>query len=121
MRIDSFDFGRITITGKTYTSDVLIFPDGRVQDQWWRARGHLLSREDLIPLLDTDPAEIVVGTGVNGRMRPAPGLVAALAAEGVRLTLLPNAAARTEYNQRVKRTTRGATDQRLAACFHLTC
>jgi len=118
MEIDGLEFGRITIAGRTYSTDVLIFPDGGVQDQWWRARGHLLSREDLAPLLAVNPGEIVVGTGVHGRMRPAAGLVSALAAEGVRLTLLPNAEARAEYNQRVQQ---GAEGLRLAACFHLTC
>ena len=118
MRIDSLEFGRITIDGRTYTTDLLIFPDGRVQDRWRRSRGHVLSREDLSPLLAAAPREIVVGTGVNGRMRPTAGLVSALAAEGVHLTLLPNGEARARYNQCVRQ--RGE-NQHLAACFHLTC
>jgi hypothetical protein len=118
MRIDSLDFGRITIAGQTYTTDVLVFPDGRVQDHWWRTRGHLLCAEDLAPLMAAKPAEIVVGTGIYGRMRPAGELVSDLGNQGVRLTLLPNAEARTHYNHQVAQ---GAEGRRLAACFHLTC
>jgi hypothetical protein len=118
MPIDSLDFGSITIDGKTFTTDVLVFPDGRVQDQWWRAQGHVLSREDLAPLIKAQAEEIIVGTGIHGRMRPVAGLETALAAQGVRLTALPNAEARQRYNQRLKQRGQG---QQPAACFHLTC
>jgi hypothetical protein len=118
MPIDKVEFGRITIDGKTFTTDVLVFPDGRVQDQWWRARGHVLTREDLAPLMRTQPQEIIVGTGAYGRMRPATGLATTLAAQGVRLTALPNAEARQRYNQLLGQRGRGPS---LAACFHLTC
>jgi hypothetical protein len=118
MPIEGLEFGRITIDGETFTSDVLVFPDGRVQDRWWRARGHLLTREDLVPLLEAQPGEIIVGTGAYGRMRTVAGLATELAAEGVRLTALPNAKARQTYNQRLKQPGR---EQGLAACFHLTC
>ncbi|MDJ0781291.1 MAG: MTH938/NDUFAF3 family protein [Desulfosarcinaceae bacterium] len=118
MQIDGLDFGRITIDGRTYTTDVLIFPNGTVRDHWWRDRGHLLRREDLIQLLDTGPDQIVVGTGIHGRMQPAAGLAATLAAEGVRLTLLANAEARRHYNRLAQR---GGAARRLAAGFHLTC
>lgn len=33
--INSYDFGRIVVDGKAYTSDVIIFPD-RVNSYWWR-------------------------------------------------------------------------------------
>ena len=116
--IEALAFGTITITGETFTTDVLIFPDGSVKDRWWRGRGHVLTREDLTPLLVAGSREIVVGTGMHGRMRPVPGLVSALEAEGVRLTALANVEARRAYNQRLKQ---GAGGLRLAACFHLTC
>jgi hypothetical protein len=118
MPIEGLEFGRITIDGETFTTDVLVFPDGRVQDQWWRARGHVLTREDLAPLMKAGPEEIIAGTGVYGRMRPVSGLAAELANEGIRLTALPNAEARQRYNQRLEQPGR---QHRLAACFHLTC
>jgi hypothetical protein len=118
MHIDGLEFGTITIAGQTFSTDVLIFPDGSVKDHWWRARGHVLSRKDLAPLLAAGSREIVVGTGIYGRMRPVPGLVSGLEAEGVRLTILANVEAMQKYNQRMKE---GGPGQGLAACFHLTC
>ncbi|MFO7715989.1 hypothetical protein [Desulfosarcina sp.] len=53
--IDSSAFGVMTIDGRTYTSDLFIFPDGRVRDGWWRQRGHVLCVDDLLALVDTAP------------------------------------------------------------------
>ncbi|MEQ8191120.1 MAG: hypothetical protein ABRQ39_24360 [Candidatus Eremiobacterota bacterium] len=44
--IDSYDFGTIKISGKTYKSDVIIYPD-RVDGKWWRKEGHSLHPDDL--------------------------------------------------------------------------
>ena len=44
--IDSYQFGEIVISGKEYSSDVIIFPD-RVIDNWWRETGHELCLEDI--------------------------------------------------------------------------
>ena len=46
MLIESYSFGKISINGKIYHSDVIIFPD-RVYDSWWRKEGHILHLEDL--------------------------------------------------------------------------
>ena len=48
--IESTAFGVMTIDGRTYTSDLIIFPDGRVQDGWWRKRGHVLGVDDILVL-----------------------------------------------------------------------
>ena len=39
MKIDSFNFGAITIEGRTFTTDVIVFPD-RVNDDWRREEEH---------------------------------------------------------------------------------
>ncbi len=54
MKIDSYSFGRIVINGKTYTSDVIIYP-GRVDASWWRKEGHLLQLEDVAEALQAKP------------------------------------------------------------------
>jgi hypothetical protein len=38
--IESSAFGVMTIDGRTFSSDLIIFPDGSVKDRWWRQRGH---------------------------------------------------------------------------------
>jgi hypothetical protein len=112
--ISDVSFGKIVVAGQAFTSDVLIFPDGRVQDGWWRREGHRLTYEDLAPLLESDPQVIVVGTGIYGRLRPDPDLARRLRRLGIELLARPTAAAVELFNQR-------AGSSRVAAGLHLTC
>ena len=63
--IDSYDFGRIVVDGKAYTSDVIIFPD-KVKDNWWRKEGHALYIEDIESVVKEKPEVLIVGTGNYG-------------------------------------------------------
>lgn len=67
MKIEDYSFGRIVIGGKTYTSDVIIYPD-RVDPSWWRKEGHRLYIDDLKEVLKAKPDVLVVGTGASGAM-----------------------------------------------------
>ena len=113
-KIETSSFGLIVIDGKQYTSDLMIFPDGRVKDGWWRKSGHGLEMDDIRDLLASSPEVLVVGTGVNGLMKPAAGLAEALAENGTELIPLPNEAAVALFNEL-------APGKKVAACFHLTC
>ena len=68
MHIDSYQFGRVVIDSKSYTSDVLIVAEV-VQSNWWRKQGHLLLTEDIEPILSAEPAVLVVGCGASGMMK----------------------------------------------------
>ena len=48
--IDSYHFGQIVISGKAYSSDVVISPD-RVRDNWSRKTGHELCVEDIAEVI----------------------------------------------------------------------
>ena len=112
--IESYEFGRITIRGQTYTSDVLVFPDGQVQSNWWRAEGHRLRLEDLTELLSQRPDVIVVGTGSAGCMQLAPDLRSRLAEMNVKIIAEPTAAAVKTFNRKFG-------TGRTGGAFHLTC
>ena len=114
MKIQRVAFGSLVLDGQTYTSDLIIYPDGRVRDGWHRDRGHRLTLEDISVLVEAGPELIVAGTGVNGRMRPATDLEERLAGEGIRLHASPNEAAAAFFNEQ-------ARGKRVGACFHLTC
>lgn len=112
--IEASSFGSIQVCGKTYTTDILVYPDGRIADNWWRQHGHRLSLADLESLLAAQPEVIVIGTGVYGRLVPEPGLASALNARGIDLIMDPTAAAAHRYNAL-------QASHRTAAGFHLTC
>jgi hypothetical protein len=112
--IDAIKFGAISIQGQTYSTDVLIFPDGQVKDGWWRKHGHRLTLGDLDALLRTNPEVLVVGTGVHGRMLPEAGLEDAIRNMGIELVIAPNGQAMRHFN-------RLAGERSVAGGFHLTC
>ena len=114
MKIDSFSFGTMVIDHKQYTSDLIIFPDGRVQDGWWRARGHVLSKRDIADLVELKPNIIIVGTGVNGRMKPDAGLNAYLEEQGIEFLVGANDVAVKWFNEL-------KDSGNVSACFHLSC
>ena len=113
-RIETCSFGLIVIDGKQYTSDLIIYPDGHVEDAWWRKSGHRLSVDDIGRLIESAPEVIVVGTGVNGLMKPEVGLKEFLSENGIELIPLPNQKAIPSFNEL-------SSGKRVGACFHLTC
>jgi hypothetical protein len=113
--IDSYSFGRMVIEGREYRKDLLILPDGRIVCPWWRISGHELAPADLREVVAAGPRLLVVGTGADGVMKPAPDLLENLEAGGIRVVLLPTGPAVERYNSLLGK------EAGLAACFHLTC
>jgi hypothetical protein len=112
--ITSCSFGVIVIKGRQYTSDLIIYPDGYVEDSWYRRKGHGLSLDDISKLIESKPEVIIAGTGVSGLMRPEPGLDKLLLNKGIRFIAQPNQKAMKIYNEL-------SSTKRVGACFHLTC
>ena len=112
--IEKSDFGSIQIDGKRYTTDVIIYPDGHVSDNWWRKHGHRLSLADIEDLIATEPEMIVIGSGVYGRMLPESGLEAALNARGIGLIIDATGKAIAQFNHLCAK-------HRIGGGFHLTC
>ena len=112
--IEKSAFGSNQIYGKLYTTDLVIYPDGRVSENWWRHHGHRLSLEDIEALILAKPDVIVIGTGVYGRMLPNPGLEKNLTDQGIELVLAPTGEAVSHFN-------RLQSSRKTGAGFHLTC
>ena len=114
VRIDGCSFGNLVINGKTYTDDLIIYPDGKIEGPWWRKRGHQLSIDDIQGLIDSAPEVIVAGTGINALVIPDKNLERKLLGLGIKLIASPNEKAMEIFN-------RLAPDKRVGAGFHLTC
>lgn len=113
MKIDSYSFGRIVINKKTYTSDVIIYPN-RVDGSWWRKEGHLLRPDDLAEALTTKPDVLIIGTGYAGRMSVPGETVDRIVGLGIKVMVERTSQAVAEYNA-----LQGA--QSVVAALHLTC
>lgn len=112
--IDNCAFGVMVINGKTYTSDLIIYPDGRIVDHWLRKNGHQLSSDDIDSLIESKPEVIVAGMGISGRMQPEPELKGLLHDKNISLIAEPNDKAIRTFNALLD-------TKRISACFHLTC
>jgi len=94
---------------------LIIYPNGKIQDTWWRKRSHILSKDDIELLIDKDPEVIVVGAGTNGLMKPEKGLADYLISKGIEFICAPNEEAIKIFNRMYK------FKKKVGACFHLTC
>jgi len=111
--IDSYDFGRIVIDGRTYTSDVIVFPN-RVKDGWWRREGHKLHVEDIEEVMREKPDILVVGTGYSGLMVIPRETADYIRSSGIELIAESTAKAAETYN-------RLSRSKKVIAALHLTC
>jgi hypothetical protein len=114
VNIDDYQFGCIVIGGKSYTSDVIVFPD-RVKEGWWRNEGHELCPADLWEVVQEKPEVLVVGTGKSGLMRVLPKTEEYLEQQGIRLQVERTAQACQTFN-RLSR-----SGEKVVAALHLTC
>jgi hypothetical protein len=112
--IQTCSFGRLVIDGKNYTSDLIIYPDGHIEDHWRRQRGHRLSSDDIDKLIKSDPEIIIAGTGAIGLMKPEKELIKLLHQKTIEFIFEPNKKAIKIYNRLFPK-------KRVGACFHLTC
>lgn len=113
MKIDLYSFGKITIDGKTYTSDVIIYP-GRVDPSWWRKEGHSLHPSDIMGVFDAKPDVLIVGTGYSGVMVVPEETIRVVRAKGIDILV-----ERTE--KAVKLFNKLKQDKTVIAALHLTC
>ena len=111
--IGSYQFGLIVVSGKKYTSDVIIFPD-RVRDNWWRKTGHQLCLKDIAEVMTENPEVLVVGTGASGLMKVLPEVERGVETQGIKLIVEATDEACHTYNQLCH-------SQRVVAALHLTC
>jgi hypothetical protein len=112
-RIEAYDFGSITIDGKTYTRDLIICPDG-IRTDWWRKEGHGLSPEDLDAVIELDPEVLIIGCGRDSRLKVPGQMRDWIARRGIQLIDLPTREACDRYNDL-------AGESRVIAGLHLTC
>ncbi len=114
MVIEEYSFGRIRVSGKVYTSDVILYPD-RVDGSWWREDGHNLVPDDLAGVLLDPPAVLVIGTGYFGRMTIPAETFADLRDRGMQVLAALTKEAVEEFNRLQRQ------HARVVAALHLTC
>lgn len=114
--VNYYSFGKITINGRTYTSDVIIYPD-RVDSSWWRKEGHRLGPYDLKDVIAARPDILIIGTGYSGAMEVPKETVDYISSRGIELYIDRTSRAVELINQ-LSKERKGKV---LIAALHLTC
>jgi hypothetical protein len=113
--IEKYRFGQMTINGVLYRRDLIIAGD-RIQENWYRKRGHQLILEDIQETLDkVRPATVVIGTGKMGMMRVDPSLAGMLREKGIEVVAEPTGRAVILFNRLVDQ------GEHVLGAFHITC
>jgi hypothetical protein len=115
IRIERYSFGRMTVGGREFTSDLIIHPDGHIQGNWRRSRGHNLAPDDITTVLDSAPKKLIIGTGYSGMMRVPKSVVEFCKNRGIEIEVCRSDVAMTRFNEAAE------AGMAVAACFHLTC
>ena len=113
MMITHYSFGRITVNGKNFTSDVIIYPD-RVDSSWWRQEGHLLQIADLKDIMTAKLPVLIIGTGAYGTMKVPDETLEYLKSNGIEVHYHNTKKAVEIYNKI-------APKKPVIAALHLTC
>lgn len=114
MKIDVYSFGSMTVNGKVYEEDLIIFAD-RVKSGWWRKEGHSLAIEDLVEVIDYKPEVLIVGKGASGCMEIPLSTKRVLKEKNIELIEENTDKAIKLFNELTK------TSKKVVGAFHLTC
>ena len=114
MHIDSYQFGKIVIHGKSYNSDLIILGD-TVQSDWWRKQGHSLTADDLKNILKAKPSVLVVGCGASGLMEVPDQTLQVLKKHNIQIETFDSYKAVQKFNEFSE------AGVNVAAAIHLTC
>lgn len=111
--IEEYQFGRMVIDGKTYTSDLILFPD-KILSSWWRKSGHKLCLQDLEEVIRKKPDILIIGTGAMGIMKVNDEVRQYAQREGITVIIEKTGKAVQTYNHH-------PCGKKIIAVFHLTC
>ncbi len=114
LKIEDYSFGRMVISGKTYSSDLKIY-ENEIIHPWWRRSGHVVEMGDVEDLLERGIETLIIGQGEPGMMKVSHSLKVKLKQRGIRLVELPTREAIRIFNQL------NEEHPRVGAGFHLTC
>ena len=114
MHIDSYSFGSMTVDGKTYSSDLIVFPE-KVKSGWWRVEGHSLCAADLGEILEYKPEVLVIGKGASGCMDVPQETKELLEGKNIEVIEDNTGEAYRIFNDEIKK------GKKAVGAFHLTC
>lgn len=119
--IGEYQFGLITINGKTYNYDVEVRWNGEVL-KWWRRESHLIEIDDLKRAVNQKPDIIVIGTGESGIAKVTRETQKFIEEEGIQLIIDKTGEAVKVFNKILEKLKEKEDEKKkIIGLFHLTC
>jgi polyphosphate kinase 2 (PPK2 family) len=110
--VDQFEYGSIVIDGQTYESNVIIFPDGAVEQ--WQPKGEpILGPKHVAKVIKAKPEVVVIGLGTVGNLRVHPKVEKRFQKAGIEVL-----AYRTRKASEIYKELRN--ERKVAAVLHIT-
>ena len=113
LNIESFTFGSITIEGKTYTNDVVVYPD-RVETSWVREEEHRPQIREFDDIVQSEPEILIIGTGYAGVLSVPDQIRNYLTSKGIEVRVEKTKQAIEIFNTLRER-------EKVVAALHITC
>ena len=114
IKINSIEFGSITINGKKYNNDVILSYKGSVQKTETQLR-HLISKKEFNLMLADGPEIILIGTGIEGDMQVSLDVQRLAEQRGIQILDLRSSEAIKKFNQLYE------SGRKVVAFIHTTC
>jgi len=113
LKIESFTFGSITIEGKNYTSDVVVYPD-RVETSWVREEEHRPQIREFADIVKFEPEILIIGTGYAGVLSIPDQIRNYLISKGIEVRVEKTKQAIEMFNDLHEK-------EKVVAALHITC
>jgi len=114
MKIERYEFGEITISGKVYSMDLIIYPD-KIKENWWRKEGHSLCMDDIEEIFEYRPEILIIGTGYSGVMDVSENVIKEIEKKGIKVEVCLTKEAVKRFNEYIEK------GKKVVCALHLTC
>lgn len=115
MIINKTGFGWIEIDNRRYNTDIIIYPDGTIENRYKEFKGdnHIISKWEIEKVIkDEQPDVVIIGTGQAGIVSVLDETKKFLFKKGIKLIAEPTPQAIQSFNCIV---------EKKCAIFHVTC
>jgi hypothetical protein len=114
VKINSAEFGYLTVDNNTYSSDVFVYWDGKTETAEAGVR-HLLTLKQAKKILDRNPKILLVGSGHDGYFEVSDEVMHTCQTKKIQLIVMPTPAAIEKFNGLIEKR------KKVIAFIHVTC
>jgi len=114
VKINSTEFGYVTIDDKTYNSDIFVYWNGKIESAERDTR-HLLTLKQTKKILDEKLETLLIGSGQDGYFEVSNKVMHVCQTKKIQLIVMPTPEAIEKFNELIEQ------GKKVIAFIHVTC